>query len=78
MDSLNTILFDKNFDVPSEIGTIKAYVKRHFHADVNVKIGQQAIIISTPSAALAGSLRMHLHLMQKEIDTKKRLILRIQ
>jgi hypothetical protein len=77
MDSLNNILLDKDFDVPPEITAIKAYVQRHFKSDVKVKLGPQAIVISTTSAALAGSLRMHLRQLQAAAGTDKRLILRI-
>jgi hypothetical protein len=77
MDSLNNILIHKDFDVPPEIAAIKAYVQRHFQSDVGVKLGPNAIVISTKSAALAGSLRMHLRQIQAAAETDKRLILRI-
>jgi ribosomal protein L31E len=77
MDSLNAILHDKDFEVPPEIAAIKAYVQRHFQSEVNVKLGPQVIVISTKSASLAGSLRMHLRQLQAAAATDKRLILRI-
>lgn len=77
MDSLNTILLDKNFDEPPEIAAIKAYVERHFQSDVGVSIQANSIIISAKSASLAGSLRMHIRQLQAVANTEKRLILRI-
>jgi hypothetical protein len=77
MDSLDSILHDKDFEVPPEIAAIKAYVQRHFQSEVSVKLGPQAIVISTNSASLAGSLRMHLRQLQAVAATDKRLILRI-
>jgi ribosomal protein L31E len=77
MDSLNNILLHKDFDEPPEIAAIKAYVQRHFQSDVSVKITPQAIVINTRSAALAGTLRMHLRQIQTAADTEKRLVLRI-
>ncbi len=77
MDSLNSILLDKNFDQPQEITAIKAYVQRHFQCDVGVKLAPQAIIITAQNAALAGSLRMHIHQLQSVAATDKKLVLRI-
>jgi hypothetical protein len=77
MDSINSILMDKNFDEPPEIIAIKRYVERHFKSKVNVKLGAQAIIISTESAALIGTLRMYLREIQAAAGTDKKLILRV-
>ena len=77
MDSLNTILLNKNFDEPPEILAIKSYVERHFKAQVNIKLAPNAIIIITGSAALAGTLRMYLRDIQSAAGTKKKLVLRV-
>jgi hypothetical protein len=77
MDSLNNILLGKDFDTPPEIAAIKAYIQRHFQSDVTVKLSPNAIVISTKSAALAGSLRMHLRQLQAVAETDKKLVLRI-
>jgi hypothetical protein len=77
MDSINSILLNKNFDEPPEITAIKAYVERRFKSEVSVKIGPNAIIISTRSAALAGTLRMYIRDLQEASGTDKKLILRI-
>jgi len=68
---------NKDFDVPPEATEIKAYVKRHFDSDVQVAIQTNTITLTVRSAALAGSLRPHLHKLTKEINTDKRLIIRI-
>lgn len=77
MDSLFSLLSERDLDEPVEIRTIKDYVRRHFESSVTVSLQQRLIIICTPSAALAGSLRMHLHKLQKELETDRRLIIRI-
>lgn len=77
MDSLTSILFEKNFEVPPEISAIKAYVKRHFQTDVSVKVGPHAIIVTAGSAALIGSLRMHIRQLQACAGTDKKVILRV-
>lgn len=75
--SLADILQRKDYDEPHEVRAIKQYVKEHFDEDVAVTLREKEIIITTPSAALAGALRMHQYQMQKAAETKSRLILRI-
>jgi len=78
MQSLNDIMLKKNFDEPAEIQIIKDFVERHFkqHA-VGVIMQPRQIIITTPSSALAGSLRMKLHELQELVGAERRLIIRI-
>lgn len=75
--SLADILRNKDYDEPPEVAAIKKYVKEHFEEDVAVTLREREIIITTPSAALAGTLRMHQYQMQKAADTTRRLVLRI-
>jgi hypothetical protein len=77
MQSLSDIMGNKDFGVPPEVIEIKAYVERHFKTAVGVTIQEHAIIITVRSAALAGSLRMHLYKLAKQLKTEKKLIIRI-
>ncbi len=77
MDSLQDILGRRGFDEPPEIEIIKTYVRKGFSMDVGVNIASYSITITTPSAALAGSLRPVLHKLKKELDTDKKLFIRI-
>jgi hypothetical protein len=77
-DSLFDILKSKDFDEPAESIAIKQYVQEHFKETVAVMVRERDIIIETPSAALAGTLRMHQLQMKKAAATDKRLILRIR
>jgi len=77
MQSLFDVLGSKDFDVPPEVAEIKAYVKRHFDSDVTVTLQTNAIILGVRSAALAGSLRPHMHKLQKQLNTDKKLVIRI-
>ena len=77
MQSLFDIMGSKDFGVPAEVTEIKAYVQRFFSVDVGVAVQERAIVITTRSAALAGSLRPHLHKIQKIINTEKKVIIRI-
>lgn len=77
MQSLSDIMGNKDFGVPPEVTEIKAYVQRHFKVDVGITVQERAIVITTRSAALAGSLRPHLHKLKAQLKTDKRLIIRI-
>lgn len=77
-DSLFDILKNRDFDEPAESVAIKQYVQEHFDETVAVSVRDRDIIIECPSAALAGTLRMHQIQMKKAANTDKRLILRIR
>jgi hypothetical protein len=77
MQSLQDIIGRKNFDEPPEIEIIKTFVRKQFSMDVSVTLQTHSITITTPSAGLAGSLRPMLHKLKKELDTDKRLFIRI-
>jgi hypothetical protein len=71
-------LFDKSrFDEPAEVQVIKDFVHERFQVIPQVTMQPAQIIISVPSAALAGALRMHLHQLQQLCETDKRLVIRI-
>lgn len=77
-DSLANILGQREFHEPKEIQVIKTYVRKEFSSDCAVQLNDRTIVITVDSAALAGSLRMHLHLIAKACETKKRLVIRIR
>jgi hypothetical protein len=77
MQSLQDILGNKDFDTPPEVETIKTFVRKAFSADVGVLIHAYSITITTPSASLAGSLRPLLYKLKKELNTDKKIFIRI-
>lgn len=62
---------------PPEVKAIKQFVQERVNVIPTVSIGQSQIIISVPSAAAAGSLRMQLFELQESLATTKRLVIRI-
>ena len=76
-DSLFDILSRKDFSEPEELAAIKAYIDERFHVEPQVMVREFDIIITVPSAALAGVLRFHVRKLQIAASTKKRLIIRI-
>ena len=69
-DSISDILAGK-WDEPGEIGVIKDYIRQK--AEVAVSIRDKHITISVAGAALAGTLRMHLHDLEKQVKTDKKI-----
>jgi hypothetical protein len=76
-DSLGDLLTRSRFEEPSEIKIIKSFVQERYKSIPAVTVQQSLIIIGVPNAALAGTLRMHLHELQELCQTKKRLVIRI-
>jgi hypothetical protein len=76
-DSLGDLLNKSKFREPEEIGIIKSFVQEKYKTTPSVTIGQTQIIIGVPNAALAGTLRPHLHELKALCQTKKRLLIRI-
>lgn len=77
MDSLTDILSRKDFDEPIESTVIKRYVQEKFDETVAVTIHEREIIIATPNATLAGTLRFKVLELRKLLDTNKRLVFRV-
>lgn len=76
-NSLGDILEKKDFSEPSEIQAIKDFVNSKFKEVPKVKLTDNAIIICVSNSSLAGALRPELHKLTAELNTKKRLIIRI-
>ena len=77
MSSIADILAKKDYDEPPEIQIIKEFVRESFNSNVGVTMQPKQIIITTSSAALAGTLRMHIHTITELCGTDKRLVFRI-
>lgn len=75
--SLQAILLDKNWDEPPEIMAIKDFVRKRFNAPVKVALSNNDIVILARSAALAGTLRMHIADIRKVCKTNRKLVIRI-
>jgi hypothetical protein len=77
MDSLGSILGDKDFDEPPEMASIKKYVQDEFKITVSVLVREKDIVIGVPNAALAGTLRLRGPDIKRRCQTDKRLTFRI-
>ncbi len=77
MDSLNSILRNKDFDEPPEMSSIKKYVQDEFQITVSVLVRDKDIVIGVPSAALANTLRLRSPEIKRRCQLDKRLTFRI-
>jgi hypothetical protein len=77
MDSLNSILSNRNFDEPPEVASIKKYVQDEFQSSVSVTVREKDIVVAAPSAALANTLRLRSPEIKRRCQIDKRLIFRI-
>ncbi len=77
-NSLADLLANKDFDEPSEMAAIKQFVQKNYKADVEVQMREREIIVTTPSAALANTLRLKMTELRAAAQTDKRIVLRIR
>ena len=77
MDSLNSILRNRDFDEPPEITSIKKYVLDEFKTEVGVQVREKDIVVNVPSAALANTLRLRGPEMKRRCQLDKKLTFRI-
>lgn len=75
--SLSDLLADKNYQEPPEIQQIKEFVEAQIGLRPGVAIKTDSYIIKVPSAAAAGALRSSLFKLKEQLQTRKRLIIRI-
>jgi len=77
MDSLSTLLGNKNFDEPPEMASIQKYVRDEFKVEVGVQVRDKDIVISVPNSALASTLRLRGPEIKRRCQLDKRLTFRI-
>lgn len=76
-DSIAELLGKRSYDEPEEVTIIKQFVRDRYNAAAGVTLQERQIIITVKGAALAGTLRMHLHELKSMCQTEKRLVIRI-
>jgi hypothetical protein len=77
-NSLADLLANRDFDEPAEMAAIKQFVQTNYQVDVEVQMREREIIVTTPSAALANTLRLKINELRAAAQTKKRIVLRIR
>ncbi len=77
MDSLFTILGDKNFDEPPESASLKKFVLDEYQTTVEVQVRPKDIVVTASSAALVNTLRLRSPEIKRRCQLDKRLSFRI-
>jgi hypothetical protein len=77
MDSLLSILQNKDFDERPEMSSIKKYVHDEFGIEVSVQVRDRDIVVGVPNAALANTLRLRSPEMKRRCQLTKRITFRI-
>lgn len=77
MDSLHSILSNKDFDEPPEMDSIKKFVQSEYGVLVGVQVRERDIVILVPNAALANTLRLRGPDLKRRCQLTKRLTFRI-
>jgi hypothetical protein len=75
--SLSDILREQHFEEPPEVVIIKQFLADKYQTTCKVSLASNEIVIIVTSAALAGTLRMHLTELKRLCNTDKRLLIRI-
>lgn len=74
---LGDVLTGRNYSEPPEISQIKEFVLAEIGITPTVSVSTETFIIRVPSASAAGALRGKLFQLEKQLDGKRRLIIRI-
>jgi hypothetical protein len=77
MDSLFSILGNKNFDEPPESASIKKFVNDEYQTEVSVQVRDKDVVITCTSAALVNTLRLRSPELKRRCQLTKRLVFRI-
>jgi hypothetical protein len=78
MDSLHSILSNRNFDEPPEVTSLKKYVDDTFQVKASVQVTGQSLIVTVASASLANTLRLRTPEIRRRCQiSEKRLVIRI-
>ncbi len=67
MDSLSTLLNNKNLKEPQELKALIAYIKTEYNSDILAAVNNQGITITVKSAPLASTLRLNLTEIRKKL-----------
>jgi len=77
MDSLKDILENKNLDEPTEVTSLRAFIKSEYNLDPTIKIQRDVITVYMPNASLATTLRMRYRELQTRCQLTRKLYIRI-
>lgn len=77
MDSLQSILGQRDFTPPNEIEVIQNYVFRRYKSKCKVVVNQDHIALIVRGSALAGTLKLEQQRLIEECGLTKKLVIRL-
>jgi len=77
MDSLQDIMGSRRFTPPDEMSRVRDYILRRYKSRCSVRLERDALIVSVPNSAVAGTLRLEQQNLIDACGLKKRLVIRI-
>lgn len=77
MESINSVLSNRDFKEPEEISRLKDYISKKYDADSQIKISQKGLVIMVRNSSLANTLRLSLPEIQKQLKIEQKLFIRI-
>lgn len=77
MDSLKELLLSKDFDEPSEIGTVKNYCRELFGETPTVSISKNYLVVSVSNSKLASELRLRQVELGRRCQVTKKLFIKV-
>lgn len=77
MDSISSILGNKEFNEPPEIEKLKAYVSKTYGYTPTVRVNQKGLVVIVNSSSLASTLRLSLPAIKRDLDINVPINIRI-
>lgn len=77
MDSINTILGNKEFAEPENIEKLKSYIESEFNSKARIRLNSKGLTIIVNSSALANTIRLQLPQIKRQLNIKDNLYIRI-
>lgn len=78
MDSIKSLLGDKDFSEPEEINNLKQYIKSQYDSYCEIRLNPKGLTIIVESSALANTLRLALPKIQRELSISQGVFVRIR
>jgi len=77
MDSISSILGDREFNEPESIEKLKGYIESTYSSQPRIRLNTKGLTIIVDSSSLANTLRLELPKIKRQLDIKDNLNIRI-
>ncbi|MEI9913793.1 MAG: hypothetical protein WDN66_02200 [Candidatus Saccharibacteria bacterium] len=77
MDSINSILGNKEFKEPEAIQKLKDYIHLQYGSRVRIRLTQKGLTIIVDGSALANTLKLRLPDIKRQLDINDNIYIRI-